>query len=266
MRHMRLDGQWLEFMGGLLGTPLMALPADRIALQLTESFGLVGASYELRAPGRAPERRLWPLEERFGGHRAEIEQWGPRHAMVCHPIARYYLATGDPAVIQVSDVPDRFADRHVVRAWEERAGQWGCVHQIALPLHLGYASHRMFVLGRSETFSPAELQTAQRLQRLLVGLDRQVLALSAAAEARPGLLSRPTDGLRLTPREVAVLALVADGHTAGTIARRLLIGERTVHKHLQHLYAKLDVTDRLSAVLTAQRLGILPPSPDRKAS
>ena len=56
-----------------------------------------------------------------------------------------------------------------------------------------------------------------------------------------------------------MLALVADGHTAGTIARRLLIGERTVHKHLQHLYAKLDVTDRLSAVLTAQRLGFLRP-------
>jgi ATP/maltotriose-dependent transcriptional regulator MalT len=39
-----------------------------------------------------------------------------------------------------------------------------------------------------------------------------------------------------------------------------------VHKHLQHLYAKLDVTDRPIAVLTAQRLGILPPSPNCKAS
>ena len=48
MRH-RVDGQWLELIGGLLATPLMALPADRIALQLTESFGLVGASYERRA-------------------------------------------------------------------------------------------------------------------------------------------------------------------------------------------------------------------------
>ena len=63
-----------------------------------------------------------------------------------------------------------------------------------------------------------------------------------------------------------MLALVADGHTAGAVARRLLIGERTVHKHRQHLYAKLDVTDRLSAVLTAQRLGIVSPSPDRNAS
>ena len=164
MRHMRLDGQWLEFIGGLLATPLMALPADRIALQLTESFGLVGASYELRAPGRTPQRQLWPLEERFGGHRAKIEQWRPQRAMDCPPIARYYLATGDPAVIQVSDVPDRFADRHVVGAWTERADQWGCAHQVALPLHLGYRSHRVFVLGRSETFSPAEMQTARRLQ------------------------------------------------------------------------------------------------------
>ena len=46
MPHIRPDGQWLEFIGGLLTTPLMALPADRIALQLTESFGLVGDSYE----------------------------------------------------------------------------------------------------------------------------------------------------------------------------------------------------------------------------
>jgi DNA-binding CsgD family transcriptional regulator len=266
MRHIRVDAQWLELIGGLLATPLMAMPADRIALQLTESFGLVGASYELRAPGRAPQRQLWPLDERFGGHRAEIEQWRPHRAIDCHPIARYYLATGDPAVIQVTDVPDRFADRHVVGAWKERASQWGCVNQIALPLHLGDCSHRVFVLGRSETFSPAEMQTARRLQRLLLGLDRQVLALSGAAGARPGLLSRPTGEVRLTAREVAVLALVADGHTAGAVARRLLIGERTVHKHLQHLYGKLGVTDRLSAVLAAQRLGVLPPPPDRNVS
>jgi hypothetical protein len=84
MRHMRLDGQWLEFIGGLLATPLMALPADRIALQLTKSFGLVGASYELGVPGRAPQRQLWPLEERFGGHRAEIEQ-RPRRTTARRP-------------------------------------------------------------------------------------------------------------------------------------------------------------------------------------
>src|SRR3954447_5930503 len=77
MRHIRVDAQWLELIGGLLATPLMAMPAGGIALQRTDSFVLVGASYERRAPGRAPQRQLWPLDERFGGHRAEIEQWRP---------------------------------------------------------------------------------------------------------------------------------------------------------------------------------------------
>ncbi|WP_407661348.1 LuxR C-terminal-related transcriptional regulator [Frankia nepalensis] len=47
--------------------------------------------------------------------------------------------------------------------------------------------------------------------------------------------------------------------TAGATARRLAISERTVGKHLERLYRKLGVTDRLTAVLRAQRLGLLPP-------
>ncbi|MHA6796634.1 LuxR C-terminal-related transcriptional regulator [Pseudonocardia bannensis] len=51
--------------------------------------------------------------------------------------------------------------------------------------------------------------------------------------------------------------MLAQGLTALAIGRRLAIAERTVHKHLQRTYAKLGVTDRLSAVLRAQRLGLL---------
>jgi len=53
------------------------------------------------------------------------------------------------------------------------------------------------------------------------------------------------------------LLLVADGLTAAAVARRLVVAERTVHKHLERAYAKLGVSDRVSAVLRAQRLGIL---------
>ena len=55
-----------------------------------------------------------------------------------------------------------------------------------------------------------------------------------------------------------MLALLAEGLTAASIGRRLMITERTVHKHLQHSYTKLGVTDRLGAVLHAQRIGLLP--------
>jgi ATP/maltotriose-dependent transcriptional regulator MalT len=55
-----------------------------------------------------------------------------------------------------------------------------------------------------------------------------------------------------------VPALVAEGRTAAAVARRLQIAERTVHEHLQHAYAKLGVSDRVSAVLRAHAAGVLP--------
>jgi len=263
MGHTFADTQWLDLIGDLLARPLTAMPAEKIALQLGETFGLVGTSYELREPGRTATLRLWPVEEQFGGHRADIERWSPHRAAAQHPVLRYYLATGDATAMQVADVPERFADRHVLGTWHEMAGAWGCAHQVALPLHLGPDSHRAFVLGRGEPFTAAEMHSARRLQRLLLGLDRQVHAVSAAV--RPAEVAIET--LRLTPRELAVLLLVADGLTSSAIAHRLLIAERTVHKHLERVYAKLGVTDRLSAVLTAQRIGVLAPTPEhRRAS
>ena len=55
-----------------------------------------------------------------------------------------------------------------------------------------------------------------------------------------------------------MLDLLASGGTARAIARRLAVGERTVQKHLQRIYAKLGVADRLAAVQRAQLLGLLP--------
>ncbi|GAA1937501.1 response regulator transcription factor [Nocardioides marmoribigeumensis] len=61
----------------------------------------------------------------------------------------------------------------------------------------------------------------------------------------------------LTGRERATLALPADGLTAVAIARRLAVSPRTVNKHLEHLYRKLGVRDRLQAVLVARDAGLV---------
>jgi len=61
----------------------------------------------------------------------------------------------------------------------------------------------------------------------------------------------------LTPRERAVLDHLSAGLTARAIARRLNISPRTVNKHLESTYRKLGACDRLTATLTAQRLGLL---------
>lgn len=53
--------------------------------------------------------------------------------------------------------------------------------------------------------------------------------------------------LGLTPREAEVVALAGRGHSNAEIADRLVLAERTVHKHLEHAYEKLGVHSRAAA-------------------
>jgi DNA-binding NarL/FixJ family response regulator len=52
---------------------------------------------------------------------------------------------------------------------------------------------------------------------------------------------------KLTEREQAVLALVAEGETNSAIAIKLRVSENTVKFHLQNLYLKLGVSNRTEA-------------------
>jgi DNA-binding NarL/FixJ family response regulator len=61
----------------------------------------------------------------------------------------------------------------------------------------------------------------------------------------------------LTDREQAVLVAAADGLTAREIGRRLGVSERTVTTHLNHIYRKLNVSSRISALSEASRLGVV---------
>jgi DNA-binding CsgD family transcriptional regulator len=61
----------------------------------------------------------------------------------------------------------------------------------------------------------------------------------------------------LTPREMEVLHLIAQGETDQRIADRLYLSRRTVSSHVSNILAKLDVPSRRAAVITAARIGLL---------
>jgi DNA-binding CsgD family transcriptional regulator len=103
------------------------------------------------------------------------------------------------------------------------------------------------VVHDADGFSGSDLVLACRIQPLLELLDRQVLVLE----------QRRAERIDLTGRERATLILLADGLTAGAIAHRLGVSPRTVNKHLEHLYRKLGVRDRLQAVLVARDAGLV---------
>jgi DNA-binding NarL/FixJ family response regulator len=67
----------------------------------------------------------------------------------------------------------------------------------------------------------------------------------------------------LSAREIEVLELVARGTTNREAAAKLFISEATVKTHLLHIYAKLGVPDRASAVAAAFDRGLLTPGAGR---
>jgi DNA-binding NarL/FixJ family response regulator len=60
----------------------------------------------------------------------------------------------------------------------------------------------------------------------------------------------------ISPREREVFALLLDGLPNKLIAQRLGISEKTVKTHLTSIFRRIDVTDRVQAVLWAERQGL----------
>ncbi len=63
----------------------------------------------------------------------------------------------------------------------------------------------------------------------------------------------------LTPREREVLRLLATGRSNGEISRELVVSEATAKTHVRHVLAKLDLRDRVHAVVFAYESGLVQP-------
>jgi DNA-binding NarL/FixJ family response regulator len=81
----------------------------------------------------------------------------------------------------------------------------------------------------------------------------------STASPAPGQSSPSTRGhpAELTPREVEVLGLVAEGLTNPQVAQRLFLSPRTVQRHLNSVYRKLGVSSRSAATRLALEHGLL---------
>ena len=62
----------------------------------------------------------------------------------------------------------------------------------------------------------------------------------------------------LTPRELEVLTLIAQGQSNREIARHLAISEKTVKTHVGHILEKLQLSDRTQAAIYAHKHGLAP--------
>lgn len=173
-----------------------------------------------------------------------------------HPVVQSFMAEAAgvrPTPRRVSDVVSA-AEWQRSRVFEDAFREHDLVHQlgIVLDVRAGELLRGWAVVRSGRDFSDDQMSLARQVQPLLVVLDRM-----HAPDPTPGG-TEAADRYRLTLRELDVLRLLGTGCTARQIASGLRISERTVHKHLENLYAKLDCRDRLGAVLLARRTGVIP--------
>jgi NarL family two-component system response regulator LiaR len=78
-------------------------------------------------------------------------------------------------------------------------------------------------------------------------------------EAAPFSLNQPQlDALGITPRELEILSLIAQGLSNREIAGRLFVSENTVKTHCSRAFDKLGARRRTQAVQLGKQLGLLP--------
>jgi DNA-binding NarL/FixJ family response regulator len=64
----------------------------------------------------------------------------------------------------------------------------------------------------------------------------------------------------LSPRELAILLLLASGFSNAELAGHFFVSEATVKTHLTHVFRKLNVRDRVQAVIAAYDVGLVRPA------
>ncbi|WP_188114416.1 response regulator transcription factor [Streptomyces apricus] len=193
--------------------------------------------------------------------RTPVEELVGRRMQQEHPLFRY-TSGGRRRPVTVDEVSDR-TDWLKSDCYHEAYEIYGTTRQMVLPLPATGEVIRGFIMGRpGKDFTLRETALAGRLQPLLRSIDIHIREMRRLRQNVKGDGAADPAGraaeLGITPRELTVLQVLAEGLTAAAIGRRLNISVRTVHAHLDKLYRKLGTSDRLSTVLLAKDLGLTP--------
>jgi DNA-binding CsgD family transcriptional regulator len=135
----------------------------------------------------------------------------------------------DPALLDGDKLQERLADPAYAAAWAE--GQVATMDQL--------------------------MTWAQELQELARSGRRAAPQPSPAPKPMPAASRFPVSQGILSPRELEVLRLMAEGLSSREIGERLFISPRTATTHVANIFAKLDVDSRASAVTAGFRLGLI---------
>jgi len=136
----------------------------------------------------------------------------------------------DPALAEGPSLEERMSDPAFAVPWQE-----GLSATIGQLVEWATELKTLAVSGKQPTSAPH-------------GTTPQPLPVSSRFPGSPSILS---------PREMEVLRLMAEGLSSREIGERLFISPRTATTHVANIFAKLGVDSRASAVTAGFRLGLI---------
>ena len=178
-----------------------------------------------------------------------------------HPLVNHYRATGSGEPVMISDFLSR-QRFHRLGLYAEFFRGIPVEHQMAISLPgpdeqvIGVALSRARRDFRDSDRALLSALRAPLIAALQRARRRQQAGQVLNALACGGLAS-------LTDREIQIMRLVAAGRTNIAIAHKLDVSPRTIAKHLEHIYRKLEVSSRAAAVSRIVLVGAQDPSPRR---
>jgi DNA-binding NarL/FixJ family response regulator len=136
-----------------------------------------------------------------------------------------------------------------------------CGYQVLVELRVEFGAGLPIVF-----VSGARTEACDRVAGLLLGADDYFVKPIASDEFllrvrrlidRSKAAIAPIVASKLTPRELEVLRLLAEGLDGDEIARRLFIARKTVRTHIENIFRKLQVHTRGQAIALAYRQDLL---------
>lgn len=164
--------------------------------------------------------------------------------------------------------PDPGAWARAQRAWEACGDRYQAAYarwRQAEALLAGSGDRAAAARAVGEAYAVAAELGARPLAGEIEALARRarLTPIAGEQEQAPAQADVVLGRLGLTPREIGVLVLLAEGRTNREIAASLFISDKTASAHVSRILAKLQVSNRSAAAAVAHRLGLTAGVPER---